>query len=555
MKHQRFSLITLSKQARAILLVAVAAIASLPGLALAAEAIATVSKNVVGVNDPFQLTISVDESVDNDALDLSPLGKDFNYGRPNVSSSTSIINGSMTRSTEWRVALAAKQIGTFTIPSFDVDGMRTAPITIKVLKSSQRGNQADNQAVEVKAKLDRQSGYIGETFNYRVQLLIGTRIESPTLRAPYGNGLEVAQVGDDVQAETVLNGRRYIVVSREYQITPTKAGELTLNGAVFTGTQVKGNGWGPSLGVPVSRQAKTLTLSVKDKPASYTGLWLPTPNLQLEQKWEPATLSQKLSAKVGEPINRIITLKIKNIAQSAMPNLSLDYPATVRVYSDKPEYSEDGDYTVMTVKQVIIPREEGTVVLPAMSISWFNTKTGKQQTTSINGLTLDIKPGENSAASQPLMPQQTLVQPNEAPGSAQTVKVVNAGYWPWATGAFALLWLGTLVMYVRKPKVAPAAATSSQSGYVDGSAGALLAMEAAVVANDAVRVAAQYRNWDKAHLPDDLCQAIESEVNAMMASRYSTGSAEWNNSQLLSLLKKAAKVKKGKKTGETLSQL
>ncbi len=140
------------------------------------------------MSDPFQLTVSVDDSVDNDALDLSPLAKDFNYGRPSVSSSTSIINGSMTRSTEWRVALAAKEIGTFTIPSFDIDGMKTAPITIKVLKSSQSGTQADNQAVEVKAKLDRHAGYIGESFNYRVQLLIGTRVESPALQAPFGEG-------------------------------------------------------------------------------------------------------------------------------------------------------------------------------------------------------------------------------------------------------------------------------------------------------------------------------------------------------------------------------
>ncbi len=323
-------------------------------------------------------------------------------------------------------------------------------------------------------------------------------------------------MGDDVQAETVLNGRRYIVVSREYQVTPTKSGELTLNGAVFTGTQVKGNGWGSSLGVPVSRQAKDVTLSVKGKPAGYTGLWLPTPNLQLTQSWEPGSLVQKPSAKVGEPVNRIITLKIKNIAQSAMPNLSLNYPASARVYSDKPEYREDGDYTVMTVKQVIIPREEGRVTLPAMSINWFNTQTGKQQTTSIDGLSLTVKAGDSTATVQPVLPAQPSTQLTTAEDSAgNTNVVVNAGYWPWATGAFAFLWLGTLVMYIRRPRVSTVSATR-QPLINDCHASALQVLEAAVVANDAVRVAARYRDWKTAHLPEDLQQAIEAEINSMM---------------------------------------
>ncbi len=79
------------------------------GLSLAASAVATVSQNVVPVGDAFQLTISVDDSVGNDALDLTPLDKDFIYGRPSISSNTSFINGSMSRSTVWRIAVAAKK--------------------------------------------------------------------------------------------------------------------------------------------------------------------------------------------------------------------------------------------------------------------------------------------------------------------------------------------------------------------------------------------------------------------------------------------------------------
>ncbi|GAL02715.1 BatD protein [Photobacterium aphoticum] len=59
----------------------------------AAQAVATVSKNIVGVNEVFQLQVSIDDNVNTNALDLSVLGDHFNYGSPQVSSGQNFING------------------------------------------------------------------------------------------------------------------------------------------------------------------------------------------------------------------------------------------------------------------------------------------------------------------------------------------------------------------------------------------------------------------------------------------------------------------------------
>lgn len=526
------------------------------GLSLAASAVATVSQNVVPVGDAFQLTISVDDSVGNDALDLSPLDKDFIYGRPSISNSTSIINGSMSRSTVWRIAVAAKKTGTYTLPSLDIEGMKTEPISIRVLDAGEKGNALDDSAVKVTASLDRHEGYIGETFNYRVRLMIGTQLDSPTLKAPSGEGLDVKQVGEDVQAEAVLNGRRYIVISRLYQITPTKAGELTLNGAVFSGTEVKGSsGWGPSLGVPISREAKNVTLNIKDKPVGYQGLWLPTPKLELAQSWQPDALSEPLDVEVGEAINREITLKIKNIEQSAMPDLAIDYPQSVRVYADKPVYSRDGDSTIMTVKQVIIPRETGKITLPALSINWFNTESGEQQTSELAGLDLTVKPG--SATQAPVMPTPDASAPvtpeSAATANGSTTVVSDAGFWPWTTAAFALLWLGTLVLYIRKRPASAEVTSGNPTGIAKSNS--LQALIDAVKANDTVKVAAALRAWDRTLLPSALNEEIEQEVAAMMASRYSPSATPWQNTRLLQLLAKAGKVKKSDSRQTRLREL
>ncbi|WP_205690546.1 hypothetical protein, partial [Poseidonibacter lekithochrous] len=53
-----------------------------PAIAFAAQVEATVSKNIVGLNDVFQLTVKIDDSVYVNSLDLSPFFSDFNYDTP-----------------------------------------------------------------------------------------------------------------------------------------------------------------------------------------------------------------------------------------------------------------------------------------------------------------------------------------------------------------------------------------------------------------------------------------------------------------------------------------
>ncbi|NBI54294.1 BatD family protein [Photobacterium alginatilyticum] len=503
----------------------------------AAQAVATVSKNIVAVNEVFQLTISIDDNVNTSALDLSPLEEHFSYGRPNVSSGTTMINGSVTRSTEWRVALAAKEIGDFTIPSFRIGATTTEPITITSLKSSNTNDQGTAQPdITVDQDIDKNQLYVGESIRYTVRIRIGEQMSKATLIAPSGDGLDVKQIGDDRQAEPVLNGRRYLVITRDYQITATKPGTILLRGAEFRGNVVKsGRGFGSTLRIPVEKQTDNLELTIKDKPASYQGLWLPTQDLQLEQQWQP----DNLEVRVGDPLTRTITLRIKNAEQSSMPNLALQYPDKVKVYNEKPVYSTVNGYTVMTLKQVILPRERGELELPPLSINWWNTETSQQETSQVDGLAITVLPGDNinNSLNLPLRSEPSSAAPIAKETGAGNIQVVNdSGYWPWLTALFAALWLITTALWLKARAASRQIVAAVAMKQPVMNVAPLAGMKQAVKDNSPIKVQAYYRQWSQNNPDNPQQEQLRQAVHAMMTAHFSKQPEKWDSAKLLQLI-------------------
>ncbi|WP_370577290.1 BatD family protein [Photobacterium sp. BZF1] len=485
----------------------------------AAQAVATVSKNIVGVNEVFQLTISVDDNVNTNALDLSVLDDDFNYGSPSVSSGTSFVNGVVTRQTEWKIAVAAKEVGEFTIPSFRIGASMTDPITMTVMKSANKSTtSASKPEIRIDAESNKDQLYVGESIRYTVRIRIGEQMSQAALQAPSGDGLNVKQLGEDRQVETVLNGRRYLIITRDYQITANKSGDILLRGAKFTGNLIKGNrGFGSTLQIPFEQQADDMTLSVLAKPSDYKGLWLPTEALELEQQWQPDVNE----IKVGEPISRTITLRIKNAEQSTLPNLNLQYPNSVRVYDENPVYGSDDDFTFMTIKQVIIPRQSGEITLPELSINWWNTETSQQETSKIDGLTLSVLPGDPT--SQAFLPPQALQSDNVEPEvtNVQTEIVKDSGWWPWLSLCLAILWLVTLVLWLlekKKPRQqfqpSNKVAKQQQLTPIEG-------MRDALGKNQPVQLQSYYQQWLKQHPNHPLTQELDEAIQHVMQCHYS----------------------------------
>lgn len=524
-------------------------------IAHAVTATASVSTSIVAVDQAVQLVVSIDKRVPSDAIDFDALSADFVVGRPNVSTNYQNINGKSSIKTEWKIAIAAKRSGSVTIPSFDIDGYKTQVIQLDVRDNAQSAQDASQKKdIIMRATLDRAEFYEGETAQLHLTMYLGIELQNARIQSPQGEGLEIKQVGTDKQYRTQISGRNYMGVDVVYQVTPTKAGKLNIHGAVLSGEKVTGRGGffdQPTLALPVESRSQDLTINILPKPETISGLWLPTEKLTVTQSWEPDLSGlNETKLNIGSPIERNIELRAVGVDVLKMPKIQFNYPQSVKVYDEKPEFSVQGDETVMRIKQVIIPREQGEISLPSLDIDWFNSKTHRQEKSHIDGLIFN-------AIADP--EQKVLHSPQIAPIPAQAIPAVEPEYecpttteiestpiyWIIASISFALLWLVTLFFYFRKTPQIMKQEKEKAKYKID-----IKYCQQLIHDQDDIALVQYIRGLDLSQYSQQLMSEIEQELEQLQASRYSKKQIIWSGDKLLHVLKRLnAIATKNKKEG------
>ncbi len=544
----------MNRQIMKLISLVVLALSFVSPAAMAANVWATVSKNKVVKNEVFQLRVVVDEKVSSDDIDFSALEKDFYVGRPSFGSSINIVNGDRSTRSEWNLTLAAQTLGVANIPAFTVSGASSKPIAIQVTMDTDEPKVSD--LVELRSSLDKTTLYPNESASLRTRLIIKAdprRLQSPNVIPPQVDGLTLAQIGEPKQYQSVLGGVEVTVLDQAYRVTANQPGEYTLQGAAFKGSVVYGNDrTGTTKLISVDTPAKTFAIKVEDKPAGYSGVWLPTSELKLTQTWvaangEPIPSSTTHQAKVGDSITREVTLDIEGLSSDRFPNLKISYPQGIRVYEEKPQFTQlENGFTRMTLKQVLIPQQTGDVQLSEINLNWWDSQNKQQKTAHLDGIALAVSPGESLNIQVP-------ASQYSAPAEVKTVTVSDPGFWPYLTALFALLWVITTALLFRKRN------TSVQNQQkpiapLDASGRLVSALEE----QDHFKAQHCASEWlqeaqisDKALLAD-----IQNELDEMQKSRFSQQETGWNASKLLKLIKKVDKMPRAKgKPEETLAKL
>ena len=498
--------------------------------ALAANAVASVSHNSVTKDEVFLLRVATDEKVSSDALDLTALQQDFYVGTPSFGSSMRIVNGSRSVSSEWNISLAPLRLGKLQIPSFDIEGAKTQPITINVAINKAAPTQHD--MAEFQLNLSKDSLYPQEMAELDVKLIIKAdprRLQDPKIAPPSSPGLDVEPIGESKQFQDVLNGQEVTVVQQSFRISSQKAGQFKLNGPKLTGAVVYStNNSSTTRLFQLDTPVETLDVTVKEVPKGYQGEWLPTSNFKLIQQWSDSQGNQlgnsngleggtpTIEMEAGDSLTRTITMTASNLTQHQLPKLNITYPNSVRVYEEKPQFgtTQSGD-AVVVYKQVLIPKEAGNISLPDVSQAWFNTDLQSEQTSKAQGLELAVKASDRAASSTPPVTATPAQQV-----SPTVVTVDSPGIWPYLTALFAVLWLisSAMAFYFWSRR----GVTTKPTRIVERQSDTAEALIEALKTKDGVMTRTLFEQWkaENPDLSDETIEMIETELTKLNQSLY-----------------------------------
>lgn len=550
---------------------------ALPGLSYA-NVSAQVDRSTINEGDTFTLTLTV--TGNNHAQpDLSGLKQNFDVLGTGQNSEIQIINGSVSSNRSWTITLSPKRTGKLTIPSIQVGNDRSNAISVTVLPASASSGGTQNQAdvfLQVSAKPNHKS-FVQAQLLYTVRLYYADALQQGTLSDPIANNAVVQKLGKDSHFSTMHNGRQYHVIERHYAIFPQQSGKLKIKGVVFDGqvnapSQQNAFSFFSSFNAPtrhVHLRARTLTLHITTQPANYTGNnWLPAQAIRLQEAWSP----HNPTFHVGEPITRSIIIHAKGLSSSQLPNLSMPPQPNLKLYPDQAQTSDKADGNTLnatrTQKIAMIPTKAGKLTLPAIHLTWWDTKAHRQRTSSLPAETIQVLPATTSGNSNiPAAPIQQApathtqsnatgpVTSNSNDNAAQKPNVKLFGIqratlvWIILTAAFAIAWLVTLLLWWRqrqphqekKPSIKIAEPRQTEQSQLKQ-----VAISCRHQDPNATRLA--LLDWAKAHWPDNPPLSLgalanllpdptlQTQLSTLDKTLYTGNHTNWQPNTLLTAL-------------------
>lgn len=430
-----------------------------------AEIKATVDRQEMFFGESLTLTITSDKNTSAQP-DFTILDAVFHVGQTGKSSSTQIINGSVSNQTTWQVLLVPKSMGSHIIPPIEVDGERTDSIKIEVKKPDPNAKAKGDIFIEVET--DKNSAFVQEEILLTVRLLYAINLKNGALSEPSGTGVIVQQINKGSNYTTQRNGKTYQVLERKYAIFAENSGPLTLNPLVFEGEVTDNSRPSYSLfqrGRPIRQVSEMLELEIKQIPQEFIGKdWIPAKQVTLKQSW-----SQEKPYRVGEPITRTINLTAIGLSETQIPDIDIENLAGAKIYQDKTDTMTrtDGQQLIATktIKYAVIPNHSGQLEIPELNLEWFDTKTQTAKTATIPATSLTVTAADASTTQVPtaINFNPTEITETQATGNTtETVVYTDGGMWKTLTLVFAALWLFTTVFFWSRLKNQPTPKTDEQ---------------------------------------------------------------------------------------------
>jgi hypothetical protein len=500
----------------------------LPWLAWAAEVRAELDRNTVSLGETVTLNLKV-EGGSVGTPDLSALAADFDVLGTSSNSSLSIVNGRRTSEFTYGIALRPKHAGLLTIPALALAGGSTAPVQLQVTPPDQQAAATAGKELFVEATAEPRTAYVGQQMSFVVRLYFAASLSSGSMDEPQAEGAELHKLGDDSNYQAERAGRRYNVIERRYALIPQRAGHVEVGPVAFQGELI-------DMADPNSFFGSTRAVSAASAPVSFEvravpaaagkTSWLPARTLSLSLDGQP----EQGQLRAGQPLNLTMTEQATGLPYESLPAPSLPAIDGATVYPDKPVNSTrvDGGWLVGRRQQsfALVPNRPGELVIPATTLTWWNTQTDQAEVARIPERRYTVLPAAGAPAAAASAASVDAAQ------TAPTPAATAAGGAPWrwlALGSLGL-WLVTVLAWWWLRRARPASRQAAAASAPASQRERRAAFLAAARGSDAAAQAHALLAWAQLERPglvnlgalaEALASAPQREaIDALQQQRY-----------------------------------
>src|SRR5690348_593684 len=343
------------------------------------------------------------------APDLSPLRADFDVLGTSSSSRVQIVNGTSQTSTQLGIALRPKHAGTLTIPSLQIGGERTQPLTLQVTPAPSGAQGGPGDPAFLEASVDSPAPYVGQQDVYTLKLFYTGSLTGGQLEDPQADGAQVIHLNGDTRYQTTRNGQAYQVVERHYALVPERSGRIVVRGPTFMGRMLSGGGNDPfdsffDDGKPVQARADDIALDVRAAPAGAGTPWLPAQSVTVKLSGLPNDGQVKL----GEPLSLTLSVDALGAPADRLPEPQLPPLDGARVYPGQTQNAtrDDGHWLhgTRTRSFAIVPNRAGQLTIPAITLNWWNVALDHAEQARVPAHTLSVIGATGGNAAMPAPP-------------------------------------------------------------------------------------------------------------------------------------------------------
>lgn len=369
----------------------------------------TVEPEKISLQDNFRLIFTSEGESSNQVPDFSSLETHFVILGTGKSTSVSIINNKYNVKTEWILNLQAKQKGTFTIPSINFGNETSRSFALKINENTTASPSHAGADIFMRVSINKKESYVQAQLIYKVKLYYAKRLTSGNFSTPKVKNALLLQLGKSKTYRSTILDKVYQVSEQDYAIFPEKSGTLLIKAPIFQGVVQRDdysniNQLLMDVHKPIKITTTNTSVNVLPMPPTYkASTWLPASHLSLSERWEGLT-----SAKVGEPITRIISMRANGLTGEQLPTLPFNTTQGANVYPQKPKSTNVLDHNEVigkkTIRVVYIPSKAGSITIPEISLLWWNITSQQQKVATLQKKVVTIA----AAANQPPPPAQAV---------------------------------------------------------------------------------------------------------------------------------------------------